>query len=117
GQSAEALVHRVPSGNRAGNVDGLDANGVDGGDAFGFEIANGERFGCPAAGIEAVQLTGFGLVIDHEDVSANAVHVGLNDAHHSIGCDGGINGIATLFKNVGAGLRGEKLRSGDDSEL
>ena len=86
-------------------------------DAFGLEVIDGQRLGSPAAGVEAVDLAGFRLVDDGEEVATHAVDVGLDDAHDGIGRDGGVDGVAAFFEDVRAGLRGEKLRSRDDAEL
>ena len=52
----------------------------------------------------------FGLVVDHEEIAADTIHVRLDDAHDSIGRDRCVDGIAALFENVSAGLRCQKLR-------
>ena len=49
GQRAEARAHGIPSGNRAWHVDGLDADRVDFGDAFGLQVVDGQRLGSPTA--------------------------------------------------------------------
>ena len=76
-----------------------------------------KRLGSPAAGVEAVDLPGFGLVVEHEQVAAYAVDVGLDDAHDGVGRNRSVDGVAAFFEDVRTGLRREKLRSGDDAEL
>ena len=109
-QSAEAAVQGVPPGNRSRDIDGLDADRVDLGHAFGLEVIDGQRLRRPAAGVQAIEFAGLCLVVDGKEVSADTVDVGLDDAHDGVGRDGRVNGVAAFFENVGASLRGEKLR-------
>ena len=101
GQSSEAGAQGVPSGDGSRDVDGLDADGVDFGHSFGFEVIDGKGLGGPAAGVQAVDFAGLGLVIEDEEVSADAIDVGLDDPHDGVGRDGGVDGVATLFEDVG----------------
>src|SRR6202041_2747543 len=105
------------SGNGPGNVDGLDADRVHFGDAFGFEVIDGQCLGCPAARVESVDFAGFGLVVEHEKIATYAIDVRLNDAHDGVGRDGGIDGVPAFFAAVSSGLGGGKLRGWDDAEL
>src|SRR5215469_9102615 len=117
GQSAEAGTHGIPSGNCSWDVDGFNTDGVNGGNAFGREVFDRQGFGSPAARVKAVEFASLGLVVEDEEVYTDAVDVGLDNTHHSIGRDGRVDGVTTLFENMCAGLRGKKLGGGDDAEF
>ena len=48
----------------------------------------------PAAGVDAVQRSGCGVVDDREQIAADAVHHRRDDAHHRVGGDGRVDGVA-----------------------
>ena len=82
-----------------------------------LEVFDGERFGSPAAGVEAVHLAGFCFVIEREQIAPHAVHVRLHHAHHGVGCNSRVDSVAAFFQDVRAGLRSKKLGSGDNPVL
>ena len=83
----------------------------------GFEQVDGEAFGRPAAGVDAGQLAGFGLVIDDEEIAADAAALRFHDAEGGIGRDGRIDGGAAAGQHLRSGLRREGLGGGDDSAI
>src|SRR6185437_637299 len=83
--------------------------------ALRLEECGGELCRRPAAGVESIQLTGFRIVHDREQIAAHAVHHRLDDAHYSVGGDDGIDCVATVGEDRGAGLRGERTLGGNDA--
>ncbi len=57
--------------------------------------------GPAAAEFRPIDFAGFSLVIEDEEVSADAIDVGLDDTHDGVGSDGGVDGVATFFEDVG----------------
>src|SRR5579862_8890888 len=112
---AEAGEELGPAVDRAGNSDVVDAELGHFVDALGFQKFDGEIFGSPAGGVEAVELFGFCVVDDGEEVAADAVHHGLDDADGGVGGDDGIDGVAAVGEDLGADLGGEGRFSGDDA--
>jgi len=113
--ASEFVGELLPAVDRAGNGNGVDAGLRHIAKAKFFERSDGERGGSPTAGVEAVKFVGFGVVDNGEKIAADAVHHGGDHAHHGVGGDGGVHGVATLFENAGAGLRGEGRFGGDDA--
>ena len=62
-------------------------------------------------------MPGLRFVVESEEIATHTVDVWLHDAHHGVRCDGRVDGVATFFEYVCAGLRSEKLRSCDYSEF
>jgi hypothetical protein len=51
---------------------------------------------------------------DAEGVGAQAVAAGFDDGHHGRRGDGGVHRIATAQQHAQTGLRGQRVRSGND---
>ena len=86
------------------------------GDASGAQVSWRQRTRRPAAGIEAMKRAGLGLVDEGEQVAADAVARGLHQAHHRVGRDGGVDGVAAALEHLHAGARGQHLAGRDDAE-
>ena len=71
--------------------------------------------GDPAAGVESVKLAGLGFVNDGEEVAADTVHHGFDDADHGVGCDRRVHCIAALGQDHRASLRCQRTFGGDDA--
>ncbi len=63
-----------------------------------LRVIDGECLGSPAAGVQAIDFPRFGLVVEHEEIATDPIDVGLDDAHDSIGRDGGVDGVAALLR-------------------
>ena len=74
-------------------------------------------FGRPPAGVDAGQLAGFGLVVDDEEIAADAAALRFHDAEGGIGRDGRIDGGTAAGEDLRSGLRCQGLGSGYDSAI
>ena len=117
GELAEAFVELIPSFDTAGHGDRVDAGLRHGFVALRFEEVDGEAGGGPAAGVEGGELAGFGVPVDGEEVAADAVAFGLDDAEYGVSGDGGVDGGSAAGQYLRAGLGGEGLAGGDDPAI
>ena len=57
-----------------------------------------------------------GRFLDYgEEVSADAAGEGLHEAGDSVGCDGGVDGVAAALENAGADCRCQCVRGSDNA--
>ena len=117
GQLAETVVQLCPTVHDAGHSNGIDAGLRHFGNAFGFQVIDGQRAGRPTAGIQAIQLACFGVPVNGEKVAADSIGHGLGDAQDGIGGDGRIDGGSALLQNSCARLRRLDVAGGDDAVL
>ena len=117
GQLAELLMEFGPAIDAARHGHRLNAELRHGGIAHGFEQVDGEALGRPAAGVDAGQLAGFGLVVDDEEIAADAAALRFHDAESGIGRDGRIDGGTAAGQDLRAGLRCQGLGGGYDSAI
>ena len=55
---------------------------------------------------------------DHgEQVAADTVHFRLDDAHHRVGGDRRVDGVAAPFEDLDPGAGGERLAGRDNAKL
>src|SRR5580700_6450713 len=104
-QLAKTVMKLLPAIDRAGNGDRVDAELRHLRNAFGIEVLDGECFGRPAAGIQAIELAGFRIVVDGKEIAADSVHHGLNNAEYGIGGNACVDGGTALLKHTRTGLR------------
>src|SRR4051812_16630700 len=59
--------------------------------SLAFEEIDGQCFGSPATGIQAVELFGFGVPVENHQITADAVHHRLHHTDHGVRGDRGIS--------------------------
>ena len=113
---AEPRAHRIPSGHDAWHRHRVDAALRHRLVAFRREEVDGQSRRRPAARVEAVDRAGLRLVVEDEQVAADAVAGRLHQADGGVGGDGGVDRVAAALENLHAGARGQRLAGGDDAE-
>ena len=78
--------------------------------------SDGEAARRPAARVQAVDRAGLRVVVDDEQVAADAVAGRLHQADGGVGGDGRVDGVAAALENLHAGARRQRLARGDDPE-
>ena len=73
--------------------------------------------GSPATRVDAVKLSGLGVVNDGEQIAAEAIPHGRNNRHHGVGGNCRIDRVAPASENRSACLRCERRFRSDDSRL
>src|ERR1700748_2054905 len=63
----------------------------------------------PTARVQTVDVATRGFVVDHEQVTAYAIHHRLHQSNYSICSDRGINSIAAVFQNLNSGSCCQRL--------
>ena len=115
GSLPKRSLKRHPRGHRAGHGDAVPAALRRRRRAVAVLAAEvlrrpGRRRG--AGGVEAVQLRA--VPQDAEGVGAQAVAAGLDDRHRGRRGDGRIHRVAAVGQHAQPGLRGQRVRGGDD---
>ena len=113
---AESLPHRVPSRGHAGHGHRVDAALRHLLDALRCEEVDGQAGRRPAARVEAVDGAGLRLVVNDEEVAAEAVAGRLHQADGRVGGDRGVDGVAAALEDLHAGARRQRLARRDDPE-
>src|SRR5438445_2588913 len=85
------------------------------GDAFALEEFWRQAGGGPAAGIQTVELAGFGLIYDGEEIAANTIHHRREQAQRRVGGHRRVHGVAALAQDAGADLGCQRVLGGDDA--
>src|ERR1700691_33430 len=116
-QFPPAIMQLGPSIDHARNGDRIDAGLRHLRDAILVEMLNRKSLGCPPACVQAVDFAGLRLPIDGEEIAAHAVGSGFCDIEYSVGCDCGIDGGPTPFKDARSSLRGRNLTGGNHTVL
>ena len=62
-----------------------------------------------------MQLRGFCLVHDREQIAADAIRLRLDDAEHGVGGDRRVDGVAAALEHLHPGLGRERLGGGDNA--
>jgi hypothetical protein len=62
---------------------------------------------------QEVHAAGGGLVVEAEEIAAQAAHVGLRHREHGVDRHRSVRDGAAGFQDVDAGHRGERVRGGD----
>ncbi len=115
-QSPEFLAHRMPARDHARHGDRVRAARRQFGDAGGLQILRRQRARSPAARVEAMERARLGLVDERKQIAADAVARGLHQAHHRVGRDGGVDGVAAALEHLHAGAGGQHLAGRDDAQ-
>ncbi len=115
GEVAEAFVERLPACYCTGNRHGVDAAERHGGRVLGSYMGDSQAAGSPSAGVEAVELTGFGVPVNGEEIAAHAVHHGLGHAECCIRGDCRIYGGTSALQNLRACYRSLHMAGGYDA--
>ncbi len=110
------LAERIPSSHAARNGDGQDSVVRHRLESAAANPIQGHLCRRPAARVQPVELARFRLVDDGEEISAQAIAGGLDDAEHGIGRNGGVHRVTAELEDLRAGPRRERLAGGDDSE-
>ena len=82
--------------------------------SLALEEIDGQRFRSPAAGIQAVELSGFGVPVENHQIAADAIHHRLHHADHGICGDRGIRRRPASLQNLCRGGGGQGLAGGYD---
>ena len=80
----------------------------------GVHILDGQLGRGPTAGVEAVELAGFRFVNDGEEIAAQSIARGFDQAKHRVRGDRRVHGVAAELQDLCARLRSEGLAGGDD---
>ena len=113
---AEPLAHRVPAGHHAGHGHRVDAALRHLLDALGGEELRRQPGRRPAAGVQPVHGAGLRLVVEDEEIAAEAVAGRLHQADGGVGGNGGVDGVAAALEDLHAGAGRQRLAGGDDAE-
>jgi hypothetical protein len=110
-------MHHVPAADGARDGDTVDAVGGHPFNAFAGEKFGGQSLWSRAGTVQSDELAGFGILVNHKQVAAQAGHQGFGYREHGVGGNGGVHRRATLSQDLRAGLRSQHLARGDDSLL
>ena len=114
-QRAEPRAQRVPAGDGARHGHRVDAGARHRARPFDRSSAGVSPVGAQPPAFRPKSFFVLRLVDDREQVAADAVHLGLDEAHHGVGGNRGVDGVAAALEDLHAGARGQRLAGRDDA--
>ena len=111
---AEALDQAAPRLDRAGDGDGGRPPDRHAGEASFAHRLDGRPLTRAARALEPDRAVGAGRPDQREEVAADARHVRVDDAHHRVGRDRGVDRVAPVAEHLRARLGGEVVAGGYD---
>ena len=110
---AEALGEHAPAADAARHGDGVDAVARHRLVAQRLIALDGRRARGASAGVQPDQRARGGVPDDGEEVAAQPADEGIDDLERGVGGDRRVHRVAASLEHVEAGLRGERMRRGD----
>ena len=106
--ASEALRQFLPAVHNARHGNGIDALLRHIAQSLFAQIFRSQPLGRPAAGIQPIKLAGFGVIYNHEQIAADAIHHRRHDPHHGVRGNRGIDRISAMLQDLHAGLRRQR---------
>ena len=112
---AEALEEHGPRARRPGHRHRAGADQRDGGEPTALQLLQPRARARSSRPVQEVDTPALGLVVEAEEVAAQAAVVGLRHCQHGIGGDGGVHHVAARPENIHTRERGERVAGGHHS--
>ena len=117
GLRSESASQGIPTGDNTRHGHAVNAALRHRHVAFRSQVSRAQAGGRIPAGVQAVHLARAGLIIDDEQIAANAVAGRFHQADGGIGRDCGIHGSSTPLQLQSAGAGRQWLACGDNTVI
>ncbi len=114
-QCAKALTQGVPSRDHPGHRHGIDATLGHLVEPLRPEQLDRAPGGCPATGVQTVELAGPRLIDQREQVATDTVAGRLHQTNRRVGSDCRVGGVAATFEDLQTRAGGQRLTRRDDA--
>ena len=115
-KAPEPRLQRLPSGDASGHGHRIDTRRRHRRQAARSEQRGRETGRRPPARVQSVRPIRLGFVDDREQIAADAVHLGLDDAEHGVGRNRRVGRGAAALEDLHPRARGQRLARSDDAE-